>query len=136
MSGYDPSLCSDPGPGEAHCTELRMHRYSCYDASEDVSWNDGQFKDGWFEGNPHACDNPACPGRPTEPAAALDPPCPDCGNDPDDWSLHRDGCRRILPIGHPLERMQFGPPYVPAWEPWTTAAWVELEHARGEGGAS
>jgi hypothetical protein len=39
----------------------------------------------------------------------LDPPCPDCGNDPADESLHRENCRRVLPTGHPLERLQFGP---------------------------
>lgn len=32
--------CSEPGPGDAHCTENRMHDYSCYDAGEDVSFND------------------------------------------------------------------------------------------------
>lgn len=60
----------------------------------------------------------------------LDPPCPDCGNDPEDQSLHRWDCRRILPFGHPLERLQFGPPYVEAWEPWTCDHWRELEQAR------
>jgi hypothetical protein len=46
--------CADPGPYEAHCTDSPGHRYSCYDAGEDVSFNDRQnFK--------HACSDPACP---------------------------------------------------------------------------
>lgn len=40
--------------------------------------------------------------------------CPDCGCDPNDHTSHADGCRRALPVGDPLERLQFGPP----WEPW------------------
>jgi hypothetical protein len=45
----------------------------------------------------------------------IDPdPCPDCGLDPDDDTLHAVGCRRILPAGDPLEPLQFGPP----WQPW------------------
>jgi hypothetical protein len=63
-------------------------------------------------------------------AVPLDPPCPDCGNDPDDGSLHHDNCRRVFPVGHPLERLQFGPPYVAEWEPWTRSHWTELEEAR------
>lgn len=34
--------CDDPGPGGAHCTDVPAHRYSCYDSSEDVSWNHRQ----------------------------------------------------------------------------------------------
>lgn len=56
----------------------------------------------------------------------YEPPCPDCGLDPDDDTVHRAGCRRIFPRGHPLERLQFGPPY----EPWTRKHWAELEQAR------
>lgn len=41
-------------------------------------------------------------------------PCPDCGLDPNDSTLHADGCRRILP-GWDLR--QFGPP----WLPWSTS---------------
>lgn len=37
--------------------------------------------------------------------------CPDCGNDPDDNTLHRDGCRRI---DHDADGLQFGPP----WQDW------------------
>lgn len=53
-------------------------------------------------------------------------PCPDCGVNPDDPTLHRDGCRRILPRRHPLQRLQFGPPF----EPWTRDHWIELEQGR------
>jgi hypothetical protein len=35
--------------------------------------------------------------------------CPDCGNDPNDDSLHAEGCRRI-----DAGELQFGPP----WKPW------------------
>jgi hypothetical protein len=56
--------CADPGPGDAHCTEELGHRYSCYDAGRDVSWNDGQFDMGFFDGTPHECDEPKCSGRP------------------------------------------------------------------------
>lgn len=49
------------------------------------------------------------------PAAAVpDEVCPDCGDDPRYEGTHRGGCRRILPSGHPLEALQFGPP----WLPW------------------
>jgi hypothetical protein len=36
------TTCADPGPYTAHCTEPPMHRFSCYDAGEDVSFNDRQ----------------------------------------------------------------------------------------------
>lgn len=64
MSGYRASACADPGPGDAHCTEPVYHNYSCYDAGEDISWNEGQFRDGWYDRSPHKCDDPQCPGRP------------------------------------------------------------------------
>ena len=51
--------CQEPGPRNAHCTMDRLHRYSCYDASEDVSWNDGQWYD--FDLAPHDCGDPECP---------------------------------------------------------------------------
>lgn len=57
---------------------------------------------------------------------APETPCPDCGLDPNDDTLHQWRCRRIFPRGHPLARLQFGPPY----EPWTRAHWVELQEAR------
>lgn len=45
--------CAEPGPYEAHCTQDRWHRYSCYDAGEDVSFNDRQdFR--------HDCSDPHC----------------------------------------------------------------------------
>lgn len=55
--------CGDPGPGDAHCTEPPYHEYSCYDATRDVSWNDGQFEMGWFDETPHCCDRTDCSGR-------------------------------------------------------------------------
>lgn len=51
--------CGEPGPREAHCTLHRIHDYSCYDGSEDVSWNEGQWYD--FDLAPHECDDDACP---------------------------------------------------------------------------
>jgi hypothetical protein len=46
--------CGDPGPYAAHCTDYPGHRYSCYDAGEDVSFNRRQD---WT----HDCGNPECP---------------------------------------------------------------------------
>ncbi len=37
-----PGTCWEPGPYEAHCTDYPGHRYSCYDSSEDVSFNHRQ----------------------------------------------------------------------------------------------
>ena len=53
MSKIRPHICGDPGPGDAHCTEDVAHRWSCYDAGEDVSFNDRQD----FT---HDCSDPAC----------------------------------------------------------------------------
>ena len=39
-------------------------------------------------------------------------PCPDCGNDPKDQTLHAEGCRRVR--DDEFEYLQFGPP----WAPW------------------
>ena len=44
--------------------------------------------------------------------------CPDCGNDPNDATLHREGCRRIFDRGDPREDLQFGPPF----KPWREAS--------------
>lgn len=63
MSKIRAGTCADPGPYDYHCTEAPGHSYSCYDASEDASWNDGQFADGWYDESPHACADPTCPGR-------------------------------------------------------------------------
>lgn len=53
MSQIRSGDCGMPGPYEAHCTEPRMHRYSCYDAGEDVSFNSRQdFR--------HRCTDPMC----------------------------------------------------------------------------
>lgn len=32
-------VCGAPGPYDSHCTEYPGHRWSCYDASKDVSFN-------------------------------------------------------------------------------------------------
>lgn len=53
MSRVGISRCGEPGPGDAHCTEDPMHRYSCYDGGEDVSFNSRQdFR--------HDCNDPKC----------------------------------------------------------------------------
>ncbi|AXQ62304.1 hypothetical protein KNU09_gp73 [Gordonia phage TillyBobJoe] len=45
--------CGDPGPYAAHCTLDPGHQWSCYDGSEDVSFNHRQdFR--------HDCDDPEC----------------------------------------------------------------------------
>lgn len=53
MSTIRKGQCADPGPYGAHCTDDTGHRYSCYDASEDVSFNHRQD----FQ---HDCDDPSC----------------------------------------------------------------------------
>jgi hypothetical protein len=59
-----------------------------------------------------------------------DAPCPNCGNDPKDDSLHKPECPRILSVGDPYEHLQFGPP----WEPVAVLAepgWIErMDHGR------
>lgn len=42
MSGPRRGTCQMPGPYEAHCTDTPGHQWSCYDAGEDVSFNDRQ----------------------------------------------------------------------------------------------
>lgn len=54
MSAVRAGRCAEPGPYESHCTLDRMHDYSCYDASEDVSFNHRQD----FE---HHCTDSHCP---------------------------------------------------------------------------
>lgn len=56
MSKRRPGTCGDPGPYDAHCTDYPGHRYSCYDAGEDESFNDRQD---WPA--PHDCGDPECP---------------------------------------------------------------------------
>jgi len=56
MSRRRPDTCRMPGPYAAHCTEDPRHRYSCYDAGEDVSFNDRQD---WLSA--HDCGDPTCP---------------------------------------------------------------------------
>lgn len=46
--------CGDPGPYAAHCTDYPGHSYSCYDAGEDVSFNNRQD---WT----HDCGDSECP---------------------------------------------------------------------------
>lgn len=54
MSTIRPGTCGEPGPYAAHCTNDRMHDWSCYDAGEDVSFNHRQdFR--------HDCEDPTCP---------------------------------------------------------------------------
>jgi hypothetical protein len=60
MSGLRAGTCGDPGPHAAHCTEHPGHRYSCYDAGDDVSFNDGTTADSDAF---HACDSADCPDR-------------------------------------------------------------------------
>ena len=31
--------------------------------------------------------------------------CPDCGSDPNDDTLHKDGCRRIFVAGDPVQQV-------------------------------
>lgn len=53
MSEIRRGTCGMPGPYGAHCTDHPMHSYSCYDASEDVSFNSRQ-------GFRHDCSDPKC----------------------------------------------------------------------------
>lgn len=59
MSAIRRGRCAEPGPYDQHCTEYVGHRYSCYDAGEDASWNDRSPED-WQTDTPHECDDPAC----------------------------------------------------------------------------
>lgn len=56
MSARQRDVCGEPGPHTAHCTEEWDHQYSCYDASDDVSFNDRQD---WL--SPHNCGDAECP---------------------------------------------------------------------------
>lgn len=58
-----------------------------------------------------------------------DEPCPDCGYDPDDKTLHLGTCPRVMMEGHPLEYLQFGPP----WQPWPDQAELDKVKAQGWG---
>jgi hypothetical protein len=51
--------CREPGPRGAHCTDYPEHKWSCYDAGEDVSWNDHQWY--YFDLAPHDCGDLSCP---------------------------------------------------------------------------
>lgn len=61
MSARRLGACGMPGPRDAHCTEHRMHDWSCCDASEDTSWNEGQWYD--FDLAPHDCGDAECPDQ-------------------------------------------------------------------------
>lgn len=53
MAEIRPGTCAEPGPYAAHCTDDPGHRWSCYDAGEDVSFNHRHdFR--------HDCDDPGC----------------------------------------------------------------------------
>ncbi len=54
MSRRRLGACGEPGPYAAHCTEEWDHQYSCYDAGDDVSFNDRQD----FT---HDCGDTECP---------------------------------------------------------------------------
>lgn len=45
MSTIRKHSCGAPGPYGAHCTEDPGHQYSCYDASEDQSFNERTMRD-------------------------------------------------------------------------------------------
>lgn len=48
-------VCSKAGPDGAHCTNLPGHRWACYDATRQVSWDlQTMFK--------HWCREAHCPG--------------------------------------------------------------------------
>lgn len=59
MSRVRAGACAEPGPWDYHCTEPPLHRYSCYDAGEDTSWNERSPED-WQTETPHACYDEAC----------------------------------------------------------------------------
>lgn len=40
VSAARKDKCAELGPWGAHCTDWPGHRYSHYDASDDVSWQD------------------------------------------------------------------------------------------------
>jgi hypothetical protein len=53
VSRIRPNTCAEPGPDAAHCTDYPGHRYSCYDAGDDVSFNRRiDFR--------HDCQDPEC----------------------------------------------------------------------------
>ena len=60
MSAIRKGTCGMPGPYGAHCTEPPMHRYSCYDAGDDVSFNERMMRD---DDLVHECNDPLCHGR-------------------------------------------------------------------------
>lgn len=61
MSAIREGTCAMPGPYGSHCTDYPLHRYSCYDAGDDVSFNARTMRE---EGIGHGkCDEPACEGN-------------------------------------------------------------------------
>lgn len=67
MSTPRPGTCGDPGPGKSHCTEDPGHRWSCYDAGDDVAWNDGME---WLAD--HNCAEPDCSASSTPQTRGAD----------------------------------------------------------------
>jgi hypothetical protein len=59
VSRLRAGTCGEPGPGDLHCTEPPLHRYSCYDAGDDSSWND-RSPEGWQQETPHHCTDEGC----------------------------------------------------------------------------
>ncbi|MFD5599903.1 hypothetical protein ACFWHR_07575 [Leucobacter sp. NPDC058333] len=58
MSDIQTHWCGAPGPYGAHCTEDVGHRHSCYDAGDDVSFNERTMRDDEI---PHGeCDEEGC----------------------------------------------------------------------------
>lgn len=57
MSRIRPGTCAAGGPYGAHCSDYPAHRYSCYDAGDDVSFNAGMMQDADLV---HECDDPSC----------------------------------------------------------------------------
>lgn len=60
MSGIRDHSCGAPGPYGSHCTDYPGHEYSCYDAGDDVSFNERAMRD---EGITHGeCKEDGCDG--------------------------------------------------------------------------
>lgn len=57
MSALRKGTCGEPGPYGAHCTDYPAHRYSCYDAGDDVSFNERMMREADLEHGPCSdCD--------------------------------------------------------------------------------
>lgn len=58
MSRVREGACAMPGPHGAHCTDYPLHHYSCYDAGDDVSFNERAMREDQIVHGP--CDDPLC----------------------------------------------------------------------------